>query len=158
MSYERLQRLQEASFHFQRTIELELTHSWAEYRLGIALANSGKLEESLEHLRKAIDLDQNYHDARNGLRIALLKLGRLEEAAIIWESTLMDPKSTHEDVDGIAELYLYLGQEEKYQDACELLWIRFGDSTDSLVLERLARAVPVKAAILGDHQPSVRTD
>ncbi|AMV31502.1 Serine/threonine-protein kinase PknB [Pirellula sp. SH-Sr6A] len=144
MSYERLQRLQEASFHFQRTIELEPTHSWAEYRLGIALANSGKLEESLEHLRKAIDLDLNYHDARNGLRITLIKLGRLEEAAIVWESTLMDPESTHEDVDGIAELYLYLGHDEKYQGACERMWNRFGDSTDSLVLERLARACLLK--------------
>jgi serine/threonine-protein kinase len=140
MSYERLRRLDEASFHFKRTIEIEPTHSWAEYQLGIALANSGNIQESLQHFYKAIELDKSYKDARNGLRIALVKLGKLEEAAIVWDSTLTDPTATHEDVDGIAELNLYLGNEEKYQNACEVMLNRFGSSTDALVRERLGRA------------------
>ena len=144
MAYERLQRLDVASFHFKRTIELEPTHSWAEYRLGISLANSGNIEESLQHFRKAIELDKNYKDARNGLRMGLVKLGQLEEAAVVWESTLNDPKATHEDVDGIAELWLYLGKEERYQNACESMLNRFGDSSDALVCERIGRACLLK--------------
>ena len=144
LAYERLQRLDEASFHFKRTTELEPAHSWAEYRLGISLANSGDLQESLPHFRKAIELDKNYKDALNGLRMTLIKLGQLEEAAIVWESTLSHPMATHEDIDGIAELDLYLGHEEKYQNNCEVMLNRFGESTDSLVCERLGRACLLK--------------
>lgn len=143
-AYERIQRLEEASFHFQRAIELDPTHSWAEYQLGIVLANSGRIQEALNHFRNAIAIDPSYKDARNGLRISLVKLGQLEEAATVWESILDDPTATHEDVDGIAELNLYLGHDERYYRDCAIMLSRFGQSTDALVCERLGRACLLK--------------
>ncbi len=142
--YERLQLLEKARFHFERTIQLDPTHTWAKYHLGLTLLNSGNIQESLQHFRKALELDASHADARNALRIALVKLGRFDEAITVWESTLNDPNSTHEDVDGIAELHLYLGQHAQYLKDCEVMLSRFGESPDALVCERLGRSCLLK--------------
>lgn len=145
VAYERLGRTEEARYYFTRTLELDASHSWAEYRLGIVLFNSGQSEEAIEHFRRALKLDPNHKDARNGLRIALIETGQLQEAVFVWDSTLNDPTATHQDVDGIAELYLYLGREEEYRRACERMLNRFGSTVDPLVCERLGRACLLKS-------------
>ncbi len=143
-AYFERKRLDDAIFHLTRAIELDPAHSWAEYRLGITLVNSDRTEEALSHFRRAIELDSGYKDATNGLRIALIKIGRLEEAASIWWSTLNDTTATHQDLDGIAELSLYLGDEERYHNACDVMLRRFGASTDALICERLGRSCLLK--------------
>ncbi len=142
--YGRLQRLDDAIFHFERTLELDPAHSWAHYRLGIALVHLQRTPEALLHFRNAVAIDANYKDATNGLRMALINLGQLEEAASVWESTLSDPTATHQDLDGIAELNLYLGNDVKYHNACEVMLNRFEQTSDALVCERLGRACLLK--------------
>ena len=142
--YERLDKHEEARFHFSRAIELDPAHTWAEHRLAILLFNSGQKDQALNHFRRAIELDPKFKDARNGLRIALVKLGKLEEAASVWVSTINDPTATHADVDGIAELLLYLGHEDAYHRVCEIMLNRFGESEDALICERLGRSCLLK--------------
>ncbi len=67
-----------------------------------------------------------------------------EEAALVWEATLADPAATHQDVDGIAELNLYLGHDQRYRHVCQVMLNRFEHSTDALVCERLGRACLLK--------------
>jgi eukaryotic-like serine/threonine-protein kinase len=142
--YERLEKLEEARFHYSRATELDPAHTWAEHRLAIILFNSGQSDEALNHFRRALELDPEFKDAKNGLRIALVKLGQLEEAASVWESTILDPTATHADVDGIAELLLYLGHEDAYHRVCEIMLERFGESNDALICERLGRTCLLK--------------
>ena len=144
VTYERLQHSEEAILHYTRAIELDPLHSWAEYRLGHALLYSGKGDRAISHFREALELDPSYKDAKNGLRIALLQQGALEEAASVWESTLSDPSATHADVDGYAELALYLGRDEKYHALCRTLLDRFSDSNEPFICERLGRTCLLK--------------
>ncbi len=72
--------------------------------------------------------------------MAMVKLGRLDDAARIWKVVLDAPLATHGDVDGYAELCLYLHDEAEYQRACEMMLARFGDTSDPFTCERIGRA------------------
>lgn len=140
-------QMEEAGYHFARVIELDPSHSWAELRLGYCLFNTGKHEESIAHFERALELDTSLLHARNALRMALVKLGRLEQTAEVWKVVLDNPQSTHGDVDGYAELCLYLNDEAEYQRACDIMLVRFGDSTDPFTCERLGRACLLKPSL-----------
>ncbi len=101
-------------------------------------------DTAIEHFRRALQLDPDYKDAKNGLRIALIKVGQLEEAASVWEATLRDQTASHQDVDGLAELYLYLEREAEYHRVCAEMLERYGSTSDALVCERLGRSCLLK--------------
>lgn len=138
---------EEAGYHFARVIELDPCHSWAELRLGYCLFNIGEHEESIAHFQRALELDPSLSHARNALRMALVKLGRLEAAAKVWKVVLDNPLSTHGDVDGYAELCLYLHDEAEYQRVCEMMLARFGDTSDPFTYERIGRACLLKPSL-----------
>jgi serine/threonine-protein kinase len=140
VNFETLNQLDKAIYHYQRVLESEPWHGRAEHQLAWALLKSGQADDSIAHFRRAIDLQHSDTSTNQGLRTALLSLGRLEAARAVWEIIINDAHSVHEDVDGYAELCLFLGQEDRYIDACELLLERFGDTTDPLVCERVGRA------------------
>jgi eukaryotic-like serine/threonine-protein kinase len=139
-----LHKLDDAIFHFQRALQIDPEHSWSEYQLGLSLADEHRYSEALPHFSRALELEPDYKAAQNGLRISLVQLQRLEEAARIWESLLDHPQATHEDVDGLAELSLYLGDEAVYDRACTAMLDRFGKSSDPMVCERIGRACLLK--------------
>ncbi|XZE33928.1 tetratricopeptide repeat protein [Pirellulaceae bacterium SH501] len=138
---------EEAGYHFARVLELDPSHSWAELRLGNCLFNSGKYEESISHFERALELDPTLSHARNALRMALVKVGRLEQAAEVWKVALDDPRSSHGDIDGYAELCLFLDDEAEYQRTCEMMLARFGDKSDPFSCERIGRACLLKPSL-----------
>lgn len=144
VNFESLNQLDEAIYHYQRVLESEPWHGRAEHQLAWVLLKSGQADDSMAHFRRAIELQHSETSTNQGLRTALLSLGRLEEARAMWEKVINDPRSVHEDVDGYAELCLFLGQEDRYIDACELLLERFGETTNPLVCERVGRACLLK--------------
>jgi serine/threonine-protein kinase len=108
--------------------------------IGNCLAADGRFAEaSVEH-RRAIDLDPQRLEARRNLKNDLLQLNLLEETCAAWRSTIALQPPDHETWDGYAELCLYLGHDDDYRRACELLLNRFGDTTDPLIAERTGRA------------------
>ncbi|TWU19925.1 protein kinase domain-containing protein [Allorhodopirellula heiligendammensis] len=144
VNFESLNQLDEAIYYYQRVLESEPWHGRAEHQLAWTLLKSGHADDSIAHFRCAIELQHSESSTNQGLRTALLSLGRLEEARVVWERVFNEIHSVHEDVDGYAELCLFLGQEDRYIDACELLLERFGDTTNPLICERVGRACLLK--------------
>ncbi len=155
IAYERLDQLDKAAYHFARATQLDPMHTWAEYRLAIVLMNTGHSQEAIAHFHRALHFDPEYKDAKNGLRIALVTLGRLEEAATVWDATLSDMTASHQDVDGLAELYLYLGKVDQYHRVCAEMLQRFGSPSDALECERLGRACLLKPESMEIRQNAI---
>jgi len=87
-------RLEEASVHLARAVELLPGHGVARGNLGEVLLQLGRLEEAVVQLRQAVA--QRPHDifARVNLGLALLRLGRWTEARSELEQVLrQDPSS-----------------------------------------------------------------
>ena len=139
-AYRRTNRLEDATYYLQRAVELDPNHSWATYQLALTLFETGHQTESVNQFQNAIRLDPNYKDARNGLRIAYIKLGKLEQAMTIWRTIFDLSDFNHDDVDGYAELCLFLGEEERYYEACDLLLKFFGQTENPFTCERVGRA------------------
>ncbi|MDX1928243.1 MAG: serine/threonine-protein kinase [Pirellulaceae bacterium] len=140
----KLGQIEDAIFHFRRTIQFDPQHSWAEYQLAICLSNSGKQSEAVEHLQNLLKYYPDFRDARNALRIALVKLGRLKDAHTVWQSVLQNPSVSHAEIDGFAELCLHLGREREYDQTCKLLMERFQFEVDPQICERIGRACLLK--------------
>ena len=64
----------------------------------------------------------------------------MEEARAAWQQAIALQPPDHQTWDGYAELCLYLGHDDEYRRACQLLLSRFGGSTDPAIAERTGRA------------------
>ena len=141
---EKFGQLEDAIFHFQRTLQSDPKHTWAEYRMAICLSNTDKLSEAVEHFERLLEHDPHFRDARNALRIVLVKLGRLKDAYTIWRPVIQDLNASHAEIDGFAELCLHLENESEYDQVCELLMERFRSESDPQICERIGRACLLK--------------
>jgi len=85
-------RLEEASVHLARAVELLPTHAVARGNLGEVLLQLGRLEEAVVQLRQAVARRPDDTFARVNLGLALLRLGRWTEARAELEQVLrQDP-------------------------------------------------------------------
>ena len=61
-------------------MEINPTYAEAEYNLGIALLQVGRLNEAVSHYNKALAINPNYVEAHNNLGTAFVQLGRVSDA------------------------------------------------------------------------------
>jgi serine/threonine-protein kinase len=74
-------------------------------------------------------------------RAFLTRQERLEDARMVWVKALELNPPEHEAWYGYAELCLFLGKEEEYHRARQVLLAKFDSSPDPNVIERTSRSV-----------------
>lgn len=100
-------RLQEATTHLERAIEIDPMHSFAHRNLGHAYAAQDSLNEAAEYFRKAIELDPDNAVAYNDLAVTLKRQGNLEDAVELYRAAVR-----HDQDYAIAHLNLATALEE----------------------------------------------
>ena len=108
--------------------------------IGRCLVAQNRFTEANVEIRRALVLDPQIWEAHRALRDSLLRLHQLEEARAAWQQAIALQPPDHQTWDGYAELCLYLGHDDEYRRACQLLLSRFGGSTDPAIAERTGRA------------------
>ena len=87
--------------------------------------------------------------ARSDLLARLLEMRRDHEARDVWRETLAANPSDHDAWFGYAELCFFLGDEDAYRRERTRLLQGFGDSSNPITCERIA-----KACLLLDGDPA----
>jgi tetratricopeptide (TPR) repeat protein len=113
-------------------------HAEADYFVGNALLNQGRVDEALEHFQKALALDPQSANAHGGLGNALFQKGRMDEAIVEYQKALAIKPNFAEAHNNLGYCFLQIGRmdeaiiqyhealvlQPKSADACE----RFGDA------------------------------
>lgn len=133
-------RKEEAASHLYKVLDAEPNHGWAHRNLGFLLADENRDADAIVHLRAAASLDPTDTSAREALRRVQIRSGQGESARAEWRDALDAAPFTHDDIDGYAELSLYLGDTTEYEWARTQLLTRFGSSADPRICERTGRA------------------
>lgn len=85
-------RMEEATAHLRRAVELDPDYPEAHSNLAAALSQRGYHQEAVEHCLIAIRLRPGFADAHGNLGAALLGLDRLDEAASAFRKAIgLDP-------------------------------------------------------------------
>jgi serine/threonine-protein kinase len=113
---------------------------WAHFNLGNLLRNHGRADDALEHYRKALALDPDNVLVEDAIRMMRVRQGHIQEVWAAWHAIIETDPPRHETWWGYPELTLFLGKVDDYHHTRQRLLKRFGDSTDPLVTEKVARA------------------
>ena len=73
---------------FTHTLNVTHNNSPANYSLGYALAQQGKLDKAIVHYSRALQINPNYTKAHNGLGYALAQQGKLDKAIVHYSRAL----------------------------------------------------------------------
>ncbi len=77
---------------WQDTVEKRPNNPRAQYSLGLALGQAGRIPESIEHLQQALRIRPDYVEAHYNLGVALAHAGKIEDAIGQYEQALrLDP-------------------------------------------------------------------
>jgi tetratricopeptide (TPR) repeat protein len=88
---------------------------------------------------RAVALDpKKAHSVKESLNL-LMREGRLNDARVAWQAALETNPLDHNDWHGYAELCLFLGHEDEYRSARQVLLARFGTTTNPYFAMRTAR-------------------
>ena len=80
--------IEEAIAHYEQALRIKPDFAEAQYNLGDALAQLGRLQEAIGRYAQALQLKPDYAEAQYNLGVALIRLGRLPEAMGHWEQAL----------------------------------------------------------------------
>lgn len=115
-------------------------------RLGDVLLEVNRCEEAEAKYREALELCEAlsfegvFEQARGGLFRVMARSGKWEQGIADFQAGLADRPDSIQAWYGYAELCAYLGRSDDYRDARTDLLSFFGESTDPLVCEGVARA------------------
>jgi tetratricopeptide (TPR) repeat protein len=73
---------------FTHTLNVTHNNSPANYSLGYALTQQGKLDKAIIHYSRALQINPNYTKAHNGLGYALAQQGKLDKAIVHYSRAL----------------------------------------------------------------------
>ena len=109
-------RLDEATQHYSKSIQLDPNYAEAHNNLGVVLKKQGKIDEAIQHYRKALQLNPTYAAAINNLAEAFVKQGKMQDALEYYHRTLrIDP--TNDKV--YNHLGIALAEQGKIEEAIE---------------------------------------
>jgi serine/threonine-protein kinase len=133
-------REDEAIGHLQKSVAVGPNSALTRRALGSLLLARDRLKEAVEHLQAAVAFEPNHTETQEALRSALIRLGRLEDARVAWEKALQAGPPEHDAWFGYGELCLFLGKKDEFGSARRELLVRFRDTSDPFVAERVGRA------------------
>ena len=97
-------------------------------------------DDALEQYRKALSLDPSNSNVKNRIRTIQIHRGHVQDVWAEWHQIIESDPAQFDGWWGYPELTLFLGNEEDYRRTRRGLLKRFGDSTDPLITEKIARA------------------
>ena len=108
--------------------------------LGSVLSALGRDDEAIERLKEAAVLGGGAAMAREALVTGFIRAGRGPEAVAWLRSSIERGGKAYDQWDGFAELCLFVGARDEYEETRKKLLETFGNSTDPVVCERLCFA------------------
>ena len=81
-------REDEATFQFQRALQINPRSAEAHYNLGTMLLHAGRADEAMARFRQALEINPRYADAHNNLGYVLLLTGRVQDAMAEFQQAL----------------------------------------------------------------------
>ncbi len=81
-------RIEEATAHFQTTLEIDPDNADAHNNLGFALLGRGRTDEAMAHFQQALTIRPDYAQAHYNLGLALAGRGRFDEAIAHYQEAL----------------------------------------------------------------------
>jgi serine/threonine-protein kinase len=133
-------KFDDAVSYYKKSIELDPNYAWAYDNLGVAYRDLGRLEDAEAQYQKALALEPDNHSIRNELRTVQVRQGHAQEVWAAWKEIIETDPPSYEAWWGYPELTLFLGKTDEYKRTRQRLLKRFGDSTDPIITERVARA------------------
>jgi tetratricopeptide (TPR) repeat protein len=70
------------------TLDCTTGNDLAQYNLGLALFDKGRVDEAIIHYQKALEISADYAEAHNNLGAALFRKGRVDEAITHYQKAL----------------------------------------------------------------------
>ncbi len=137
---------QEGMALFERLVREHPTVAVSHFCYARCLAMAGRQNEAVQSFGNALAIEPAMIAAQRGMRESLISLGRLDNAADLWARSIVTSPSKHEAWDGYAELLLFLGRTEDYRTTCRDMILRFGDSADAAICERIGKSCLVGTA------------
>jgi protein O-mannosyl-transferase len=131
-------RLDEATVHFRKALEIYANYPEAHNNLGYALANKGNWSEAIPAYRAAMRVRPNYPKAHNNLAISLAELGKTDEALAEFREALRIDSEYQEAHVNMAVLLLQIGRrDEAVAHLREALRLKPGDAEVKAQLRQL---------------------
>jgi serine/threonine protein kinase/tetratricopeptide (TPR) repeat protein len=136
----------EAEAEFREAIHLEPNNGGRHHNLADVLVNQGKHADAVAEYTLAVRLLENPVASYHNMAMACARMGRWEQAAAAFEQVA--PRWPDDPWSWIrcATLGLYFDDHAKHRRACGELLRRFGDTTDPLTADKVAKA----CALSGD--------
>ncbi|MFZ5524847.1 MAG: tetratricopeptide repeat protein [Pseudomonadota bacterium] len=114
-----LQKLgKNALMAFQKTAELMAGDAEAQFNLGMAQKNLGRIDEAVASYRRALKINPAYAEAHNNLGAALFELGRLDEAAACCRRVVELKPGSAEARNNLGAALFRLGQVDEAMNCC----------------------------------------
>ncbi len=117
-----LGRFDEAAGYLRKTIQLDARHAFAHLFLAESLKDRGRIRDAIPVYQQCLSL--RVPDPRPAgvlRRLQSLQQGRGEEARSAWQLWLNDVPREHCLWEGYAELCAFVGNQEAYHGACDVL-------------------------------------
>jgi serine/threonine protein kinase/tetratricopeptide (TPR) repeat protein len=132
--------LNRAIDEYRKAIAIDPTDAGLHISLGHLLKDKGDSEGAIGEYQKALVIDPT--TTRLGVAYCweLIQRGRLEEARTAWQKVLEQEPTDYDSWHNYAELCLFLGQEDAYRRTRTAQLERFGNTTNPVVADRLAKA------------------
>jgi serine/threonine-protein kinase len=133
-------KVEQAIGYYKKSQELDPNYAWGYANLATAYRDTGRLADAAEQYHKALALEPDNHTIQNELRQVQVRQGQAQEVWAAWRRIIETDPSSYEAWWGYPELSVFLGKTDEYRRARQRLLERFGDSTDPIITERVARA------------------
>jgi serine/threonine-protein kinase len=132
--------LDSAIDEYRKAIAIDQTEAGFHIGLGNLLKDKGDSEGAIGEYQKALVIDPTTTKLGVAYCWDLIQRGRLEEARTAWQKVLEQKPTDYDSWHGYAELCLFLRQDDAYRRTRKAQLERFGNTTNPVVADRLAKA------------------
>jgi eukaryotic-like serine/threonine-protein kinase len=141
-----LRQFDEALEQLPEAIRLNPNAAILRTAFGLCLESKGQHDEALARHREAVALEPKRLESQRELRAFLMRRGRMTDARAAWQAAIEANPLDHETRYGYAEFCVFIGEEDQYRLARQMLLKQFSAATNPYVAERTARACLLRPA------------
>ncbi len=106
-------KVQEAKFHFERSIAIQPAQVGAHNNLGNVLFQLGQFHEAESHFERAITIQPDFAAAHTGLGNTMLRQGELREAAREYAEAIRLRPESADPYNGLGSIFLEQGDPKR---------------------------------------------
>jgi tetratricopeptide (TPR) repeat protein len=139
-----MHRYSEAAKDLREAVRLQPKQAVFQLLLGDVLQKDGDLQEAFVHFQLAKQIDPRREDACEFCRINALGLERLDVLADCWKHDLKTSPPSSNAWGQYAEFCAFTGATEEFESARKQMLLRFSNTADSQVAERIGRACLIR--------------